>query len=83
MAYTNCSTRLVINRNPAKKIPVLSSVQQGLLLSPLLLSLYLEPLCLSVCAVPLHGFKLHSAEVKRLAYADGVGIVVADMQNMY
>lgn len=48
MAYTGCTTKLVVNNSLTPKIPVLSSVRQGCPLSPLLFSLYLEPLCSSV-----------------------------------
>lgn len=83
MAYTNFSTRIVINRNLSKNIPVQSSVRQGCLLSPLLFALYLEPLYLSAVRCPtVHVFKLHSAEVKLLAYANDVGVFVSDVKSV-
>lgn len=79
MAYKGCTTRLVINNNVSKKIPVLSSVRQGSPLSPLLFALYLKPFCLSVIAnrnIP--GFLLNSVEVKVSAYADDVAVFCSD-----
>lgn len=68
MAYRNCKTRLIINRKLQNSIKVLSSVSQGCPLSPLLFSLYLEPLCLSVAdGKVVSGFTLQSVEVKLLA----------------
>lgn len=65
MAYSNCVTKLNINRSLLQVIPVGSSVRQGCPLSALLFSVYLEPYCLSVARSQcVNGFKLQSVEVE-------------------
>lgn len=44
MAYTECSTQLIINKNVTESIPVLSSVRQGCPASPLLFAIFLTVL---------------------------------------
>lgn len=83
MAYQNCSTKLIINRRLTHNIPVHTHVRQGCPLSPLPYPLCLEPYCLSVMHYDLvNGCKLQSVEVQRLAYADGVAIFCADLENV-
>lgn len=83
MSYSNCSTRLVINNEVTASIPVRSSVRQGCPLSPLLFTLYLEPLCQSILrSEKLQGFTLCNTEVKVLAYADDVAYFCKDKNSV-
>lgn len=51
-------------------------------LSPLLFSWNLQPFSLSVArCVTVHGFKLHSTEVKLLSYEDGVVVFCTNMES--
>lgn len=79
LCYTQMATQLVVNRELVESIPLRSSVRQGCPLSPLLFSLYLEPLCLRVLHnVHVRGFRLHLSEVKVLAYADDLAFFCED-----
>lgn len=83
MSYTNCYTSLVLNNNVTESIPVHSSVRQGCPLSPLLFSLYLEPLCQSIIqSSNVRGYILHSVETKVLAYADDVAFFCTDKTSV-
>lgn len=83
VAYRNCTTKLIINRQLSSSIPVQSSVRQGCPLSPLLFALYLEPLCLSVAqSESVRGFQLQATEVKVLAYADDVAVFCSDLDSV-
>lgn len=79
MAYTECTTQLIINGKPSARISVQSSVKQGCPLSPLLFCIYLEPFCRTILKNRLiNGFSLHGTEVKLLSYADDVAIFCRD-----
>lgn len=68
MAYANCVTSIIVNRNVGECIAVRSSVRQGCPLSPLLFAIYLELFCLRLIrSAGIRGFKLETAEVKVLA----------------
>lgn len=52
-------------------------------LSPRLYALYLEPFCLNVPRNDsIHGFRLHSTEMKVLAYADDAVVFCSDMSSV-
>lgn len=83
MAYSGCTTRLVINNSLSEKINVLSSVRQGCPMSSLLFCLYLEPLCLSVIrSEHVEGYTMGNVEVKVLAYADDVAFFCQDKTSI-
>lgn len=83
MVYTECSTRIIVNKSLTEPIQVRSSVKQGCPLAPLLFALYLEPFCLRVIKNEnVRGFKLLSAEVKLLAYADDVAVFCDDRESL-
>lgn len=83
MAYSGCTTRLVINHSVGKRIQVQRSVRQGCPLSPLLFCLYLESLCLSIIRHDIvSGFKLFSSEVRVLAYADDIAIFCTNHESI-
>lgn len=83
MAYKGCATRLVVNNNVSKSIPVVTSVRQGCPLSPLLFCLYLEPYCLKVLASKnIQGYTLNTAEIKISAYADDVAVFCTDKKSV-
>lgn len=73
MAYRDCTTKILVNRQLAQSIDVCASVRQGCALSSLLFVLYLEPLCAKInSSSNIQGFALESCEVKVMAYADDV-----------
>lgn len=73
MAYRDCTTKILVNRQLTQSIDVCASVRQGCALSSLLFALYLEPLCTKINnSTSIQGFTLESCEVKVLAYADDV-----------
>lgn len=83
MAYANCTTRVIVNGDLTDKLAVRSSVRQGCPLSPLLFALYLEPLCLAILnSDHVMGFKLQSAHVKLLAYADDIALFCTDRSSI-
>lgn len=83
MSYNNCCTSLVINRNVTKSIPVRCSVRQGCPISPLLFTLYLEPLCQSIIrSKDVNGFTLLNTEIKVLAYADDIAYFCKDKKSV-
>lgn len=83
MAYSGCTTQLIVNGRLSEPIPILSSVRQGCPLSPLLFNIYLEPFCLSIIHNKnIHGFRLHAIEVKLLAYADDVAVFCHDKSSI-
>lgn len=83
MAYRECFTQLVINKEVTESIPVLSSVRQGCPASPLLSCIFLEPCCLKVLNdAEITGFHLHSSEGKLLTYADDVALFCEDKQSI-
>lgn len=83
MAYTGCTTQLIINGKPTTRIGVNSSVKQGCPLSPLLFSIYLEPFCRKVIKnSKIIGFSLHNIEVKLLSYADDVALFCKDKSSI-
>lgn len=83
MAYSQCVTRLVVNRALSEEIDILSSIRQGCPASALLFAIYLEPFCLSIIQNSnVHGFRLQSTEVKILAYADDVAVLCQDRHSI-
>lgn len=83
MAYSGCTTQLIVNGRLTQPIPVLSSVRQGCPLSPLLFNIYLEPFCRRIIENrDIQGFRLHSKEVKLLAYADDVAVFCNDKKSI-
>lgn len=82
MAYSNCNTRIIVNKELTDNIHVQSSVRQGCPLSPLLFALYIEPLCAKIIASSsIRGFCLQACEVKVLAYADDVAFFCSDKES--
>lgn len=62
---------------------MLSSVHQACPLSPLLSSLYLGPLCLSVSRTEfVSGLKFQYVEVKLLTYADDAALFCTDLNSI-
>lgn len=83
MAYKQCSASVIVNKELSTSFPVLSSVKQGCPLSPLLFAMYLEPFCLKVLTnTRINGFKLHSTEVKILAYADDIAVFCTEQDSI-
>lgn len=83
MAYSNCTTRIIVNGELTDSLRVRSSVRQGCPLSPLLFVVYLEPLCLSITHNELiTGFRLQTAHVKILAYADDIAVFCSDRESI-
>lgn len=83
MTYRCCKTRLIVNKAVGESIEVQRSVRQGCPLSPLLFCLYIESLCLSIIrSDSVHGFRLHGAEVKLLAYADDIAVFCSDVESI-
>lgn len=83
MAYKDCTTRLVINKEVTEPIFVRTSVRQGCPMSPLLFNLYLELFCLSVLnSKDCRGFRLENAEVKVISYADDVAVFSSDKKSV-
>lgn len=83
MAYSGCTTQLIVNGRLSEPIPILSSVRQECPLSPLLFNTYLEPFCLSIIHNEnIHGFRLHAIEVKLLACADDVAVFCHDKSSI-
>lgn len=83
MAYSGCTTQLIVNGKPSTYISVMSSVKQGCPLSPLLFSIYLEAFCRKVfqnrCII---GFTLQSTEIKLLSYADDIALFCKDKKSI-
>lgn len=83
MAYRNCTTRLIVNKELGAVIEVQRSVRQGCPLSPLLFCVYIEALCLSIIhSAKISGFKLQETEVKLLAYADDIAVVCSNKESV-
>lgn len=83
MAYKGCTTRLIINNSLSPIIKVLSFVRQGCPMSPLLFSLYLEPLCLSIIrSSQVQGFRMGEVETKVLAYADDIAVFCSNKESV-
>lgn len=83
MAYSDCVTRIIVNKNLTEDIHVRSSVRQGCPLSPLLFALYLEPFLLRVMRNErISGFRLEQAQVKVLAYADDIAVFCTDKESV-
>lgn len=83
LCYEQVATRLIINNALSKPVPLCASVRQGCPLSPLLFGLYLEPLCRKVLnCVDVRGFVLGPAEVKVLAYADDIALLLRDKTSI-
>uniref|UniRef100_A0A0K8RM71 Putative rte ele1 orf1-h 1e-60-j 4 n=1 Tax=Ixodes ricinus TaxID=34613 RepID=A0A0K8RM71_IXORI len=59
------------------------SVRQGCPMSPLLLNVYLEPLCRDIINnTNIQRFRLHACEVKLLAYADDLVLICTDKPSI-
>lgn len=83
MAYTGCTTQIIINGKATSRISVDSSVKQGCPLSPLLFSIYLEAFCRTIINnTSISGFSLQNIEVKLQAYADDVAIFCKDKDSI-
>lgn len=83
MSYSQCTTRLIVNKNLSERIAIRSSIRQGCPLAPLLFAIYLEPFCLSILnSDKVRGFRLNSSEVKILAYADDVAVICEDKPSV-
>lgn len=83
LCYNNCTTRLIVNGHLSQPISISSSVKQGCPMSPLLFSLYLEPMCLHIIqSHNIHGFRLLENEVKVLAYADDIAFFCTDKPSI-
>lgn len=83
MAYKDCTTRLIVNKELTDVMNIRSSVRQGCPLSPLFFNLYLELFCLNV----LNGeqcsrFRLGNVEVKVMSYADDVAVFCSDKRSV-
>lgn len=64
LAYQNCTTRLVVNRTLGAPIDVQRWVRQKYPLSPLLLCICSETLCLTILKdVEIRGFRILETEV--------------------
>ncbi|KAM7306341.1 hypothetical protein ISCGN_010064 [Ixodes scapularis] len=78
LCYKDISTRLLVNGSVTEKISVQGSVRQGCPLSPILFSLYLEPVCRRIISdTRIQGVPLARNATKMLAYADDVTVVAA------
>lgn len=83
MAYDDCVTRIIVNKNLTEGIQVRSSVRQGCPMSPLLFALYLEPFLLRMIRNEnISGFRLEQAQVKVLAYADDIAVFCTDRESV-
>lgn len=83
LAYTACTTQLIINGKLTTRISVSVSVRQGCPLSPLLFSIFLEPFCRNIIKNRLiNRFSLQDIEVKLLAYADDVAVFCEDKKSI-
>lgn len=83
LCYTGISTKLIVNGALTKSIQVQRSVRQGCPMSPLLFDLYLEPLCRYIINdSKVQGFRLHSCEIKLLAYADDLVLVCSNKPSI-
>lgn len=83
MAYSGCSTSLVVNKSLSKAVQVQRGVRQGCPLSPLLFCVYVEAFCLSVIgSKTINGFRLQSCEVRVLAYADDIALFFIDKSSI-
>lgn len=83
MAYSSCTTQLIVNKVVGERIPVLRSLRQGCPISALLFCLYIESFCLHVIASEhIRGFKLQQVEVRLLAYADDIAAFCTDYDSV-
>lgn len=83
LCYKDISTRLLINGIVTEKIAVQASVRQGCPLSPILFSLYLEPVCRKIINDNrIQGVSLARNATKILAYADDVTVVAASRHEV-
>lgn len=83
MAYSGCSTRLIVNKEVGNLIQVRRSVRQGCPISPLLFCMFIESFCLSIInRSTISGFRLHASEVRVLAYADDIGVFCSNLESI-
>lgn len=83
LCYNSVATKLIVNNQCTGAVPLRSSVRQGCPLSPLLFDIYLEPLCQRIIRNEnIKGYTLTGTEVKVLAYADDLAILVADKKSV-
>lgn len=83
MAYTGCSTSLVVCKTIGKSMQVQRSMRLGFPLSPLLVCLYIEAFCLSIFRCRrMNGFQLESCDVRVLAYADDIALIFVDRSSI-
>lgn len=77
IAYNGCRIHLAVNKTISKPIQAQRAARRGSPLSPLLFCLYVEALCLTIIrSERINGFRLKSSEVRVLAYADHIAILV-------
>lgn len=82
MSYNQCSASVIVNKKVGESFEIMSYVRQGCPLSPLLFAIYLEPFCLKILNGNIGGFRLHSSEVKILAYADDIAVFCTDKKSV-
>ncbi|KAG0425165.1 hypothetical protein HPB47_027659 [Ixodes persulcatus] len=76
LCYRDISTRLLVNGDKGRSIPIGRSVRQGCPLSPILFALQLEPLWRSIIRdATMQGLQMGDQQVKPLAYADDVALM--------
>lgn len=74
--YEDISTCVVTNRSVGTPIDIHRSVRQGCPMSPILFTLYLEPLCrMALASEVINGLKMGDEELRVLAYADDVAFI--------
>lgn len=83
MAYTDCTTNLIINKTLSDRISVVTGVKQGDPISALLFAMFLEPFCLKVQNNQnIRGFRFLTHEIKILSYADDIAIFCGDKTSI-
>lgn len=81
--YRGMNTHLVVNNSRGCRIDIRSSVRQGCPLSPLLFSLYLEPLCRKLISnTNLTGAVMGTEVIKICAYADDLTVICSSKEQV-
>lgn len=74
--YRDINTHLIINGRRGPAIDIKTSVRQGCPLSPILFSLYIEPLCRKLLnTTTIKGLCMGREEIKVMAYADDIALI--------